>query len=141
MIIKDEQAMLAAGKELVAQLSPGMLIFFQGDLGAGKTTLVRGVLNAMGHTGSVKSPTYNLVEPYTIEGQVVFHFDLYRLMDAEELEYMGIRDYFNEQSICFVEWPDNGKGLLPNPDVLIEIIINGDQRKLLISHPKTIEKA
>jgi Predicted ATPase or kinase len=62
-------------------------------------------------------------------------------MDAEELEYMGIRDYFNEQSICFVEWPDNGKGLLPNPDVLIEIIINGDQRKLLISHPKTIEKA
>ncbi|MEO1890018.1 MAG: tRNA (adenosine(37)-N6)-threonylcarbamoyltransferase complex ATPase subunit type 1 TsaE [Cycloclasticus sp.] len=141
MIIKDEQAMLAAGKELVAQLSPGMLVFLQGDLGAGKTTLVRGVLNAMGHKGSVKSPTYNLVEPYTINGQTVFHFDLYRLMDAEELEYMGIRDYLNEQSICFVEWPDNGKGLLPNPDVLIEIIINGDQRKLLISHPKTIEKA
>ncbi len=141
MIIKDEQAMLAAGKELVAQLSPGMLVFLEGDLGAGKTTLVRGILNAMGHTGSVKSPTYNLVEPYTIKGQAIFHFDLYRLMDAEELEYMGIRDYFNEQSICFVEWPDNGKGLLPNPDVLIEIIINGDQRKLLISHPKTIEKA
>ncbi len=139
MIIKDEQAMLAAGKELVAQLSPGMLIFFQGDLGAGKTTLVRGVLNAMGHTGSVKSPTYNLVEPYTIEGQVVFHFDLYRLMDAEELEYMGMRDYLNEQSICFVEWPDKGEGLLPSPDILIEIIINGNQRKLLISHPKKIE--
>ncbi len=139
MIIKDEQAMLAAGKELVAQLSPGMLIFFQGDLGAGKTTLVRGVLNAMGHTGSVKSPTYNLVEPYTIEGQVVFHFDLYRLMDAEELEYMGMRDYLNEQSICFVEWPDKGEGLLPSPDILIEIIINGNQRELLISHPKKIE--
>jgi Predicted ATPase or kinase len=75
MIIKDEQAMLAAGKELVAQLSPGMLIFFSRRLGGQvKTTLVRGVLNAMGHTGSVKSPTYNLVEPYTIEGQVVFHF-------------------------------------------------------------------
>ncbi|HIG79303.1 MAG TPA: tRNA (adenosine(37)-N6)-threonylcarbamoyltransferase complex ATPase subunit type 1 TsaE [Cycloclasticus sp.] len=139
MIIKDEQAMLAAGKELVAQLSPGMLVFLEGDLGAGKTTLVRGILNAMGHTGSVKSPTYNLVEPYTIKGQAIFHFDLYRLMDAEELEYMGMRDYLNEQSICFVEWPDKGEGLLPSPDILIEIIINGNQRKLLISHPKKIE--
>jgi tRNA threonylcarbamoyladenosine biosynthesis protein TsaE len=139
MIIKDEQAMLAAGKELVAQLSPGMLVFLEGDLGAGKTTLVRGILNAMGHTGSVKSPTYNLVEPYTIKGQAIFHFDLYRLMDAEELEYMGMRDYLNEQSICFVEWPDKGEGLLPSPDILIEIIINGNQRELLISHPKKIE--
>jgi tRNA threonylcarbamoyladenosine biosynthesis protein TsaE len=131
--------MLAAGKELVAQLSPGMLVFLEGDLGAGKTTLVRGILNAMGHTGSVKSPTYNLVEPYTIKGQAIFHFDLYRLMDAEELEYMGMRDYLNEQSICFVEWPDKGEGLLPSPDILIEIIINGNQRELLISHPKKIE--
>jgi tRNA threonylcarbamoyladenosine biosynthesis protein TsaE len=118
---------------LAKKLNPGMLIFLVGDLGAGKTTLVRGVLRALGHEGSVKSPTYNLVEPYTINNQPVFHLDLYRLMDAEELEYMGMRDYLTSDSICFVEWPDKGDGLLPKPDLLVEIKINGSERELLIS--------
>lgn len=133
MNIKNEQEMLAAGAQLALQLKSGMLVFLVGDLGAGKTTLVRGVLKGMGHEGSVKSPTYNLVEPYSINQQAVFHFDLYRLMDSEELEYMGMRDYLNENSICFVEWPDKGAGLLPEPDLLIEIKINGSERKLLIT--------
>lgn len=132
MIIENEYAMLAAGKELAAQLTPGTLVFLEGDLGAGKTTFVRGVLRAMGHTGAVKSPTYNLVEPYKVNGQELFHFDLYRLRDGEELEYMGMRDYLNLHSICFVEWPDRGEGLLPPPDVLVKIKINGDKRELII---------
>jgi tRNA threonylcarbamoyladenosine biosynthesis protein TsaE len=136
MHIKDEEAMLLAGRQLAAQLASGMLVFLVGDLGAGKTTLVRGVLKALGHAGSVKSPTYNLVEPYSINGQAVYHFDLYRLMDSEELEYMGIRDYLNKDTICFVEWPDRGEGLLPKPDMLIEIKINGSERELLISKHK-----
>ncbi len=133
MIIKNEQEMLEAGGKLALQLRPGMLVFLQGDLGAGKTTLVRGILRGLGHEGSVKSPTYNLVEPYTIEGQAFFHFDLYRLMDVEELEYMGMRDYLNKDSICFIEWPDKGEGFLPKPDLLLDIKIDGSQRELIMS--------
>jgi len=133
MIIKDEQEMLEAGAKLALQLKPGMLVFLQGDLGAGKTTLVRGILRGLGHKGSVKSPTYNIVEPYTINDKTFFHFDLYRLMDVEELEYMGMRDYLSKDSICFIEWPDKGEGFLPEPDLLLDIKINGSQRELLVS--------
>lgn len=136
MIIKNEQEMLEAGEQLASQLTPGMLVFLIGDLGAGKTTLVRGILKGLGHKGPVKSPTYNLVEPYTIKNLPVFHFDLYRLMGAEELEYMGMRDYLNKESICFVEWPEKGDGLLPKPDVVIKINIYGSERELLISKYK-----
>lgn len=136
MIIKDEQGMLAAGKQLALKLKAGMIVFLEGDLGAGKTTLVRGILQGLGHKGAVKSPTYNLVEPYIINDQPVFHFDLYRVKDAEELEYMGIRDYFNNESICFVEWPVNGADLLTEPDLLIKINIYGTERELLISNYK-----
>ncbi|MFT6625691.1 MAG: tRNA threonylcarbamoyladenosine biosynthesis protein TsaE [Cycloclasticus sp.] len=133
MNIKDEEAMLAAGNKLAAQLKPGMVVFLVGNLGAGKTTLVRGILRGLGHSGAVKSPTYNIVEPYSINEQSVFHFDLYRLMDVEELEYMGIRDYLIDDSICFIEWPEKGDGLLPKPDIQIEIKINGSERELLVS--------
>ena len=135
MIIKDERGMLEAGRQLAKQLKSGMLVYLEGDLGAGKTTLVRGVLNGLGHAGAVKSPTYNLVEPYTIKDQAVFHFDLYRLVEAEELEYMGLRDYLNNQAICFIEWPEKAGGLLPEPDLLIKINIYGSQREQLISKP------
>jgi len=136
MIIKNEQAMLDAGEQLASQLTPGMLVFLVGDLGAGKTTLVRGILKGLGHRGSVKSPTYNLVEPYTINKLPVFHFDLYRLMGGEELEYMGMRDYLNEESVCFVEWPEKAEGLLPEPDLIIKINIYESERELLISKYK-----
>jgi len=136
MIIKNEQAMLDAGGQLASKLTPGMLVFLVGDLGAGKTTLVRGILKGLGHQGSVKSPTYNLVEPYTINELPVFHFDLYRLMGGEELEYMGMRDYLREESICFVEWPEKAEGLLPEPDLIIKINIYESERELLISKYK-----
>lgn len=121
--LADEQAMVAFGTELgmACKALPGLAIFLRGDLGMGKTTLCRGVLRAFGYAGSVKSPTYTLVEPYSFGETSVYHFDLYRLSDPEELEYMGIRDYFAENGLCLVEWAENGAGFLPTADLMVSI--------------------
>ena len=122
------------GAELFKSLPSKCLIFLYGDLGAGKTTMVRGFLRAAGYIGTVKSPTYTLVEEYTIDGRKIFHFDLYRVVDPEELEWIGIRDYFDQDSICFIEWPDKGKGFLPEPDRIITLKAQGLARTLNIEY-------
>ena len=119
----DETAMVALGAELGASLKGGEVVFLEGNLGMGKTTLARGLVQSFGHRGAVKSPTYTLVEPYEFEHLTVYHFDLYRLGDAEELEYMGVRDYFGDDSIALVEWSERGAGLLPPADLVIRITL------------------
>lgn len=127
----DEAALMAFAEHLAPIVSAGTVIYLHGELGAGKTTLTRGFLRGLGYTGKVKSPTYTLVEPYDINGQPIYHFDLYRLQDARELEHMGIRDYFTPQAICLIEWPEKGMPFLPKPDVTCHItFVSSDSREI-----------
>lgn len=121
------------GAELWTALPEKCMIFLHGQLGAGKTTLVRGFLRAAGFTGAVKSPTYTLVEEYRLNHRKIVHFDLYRLADPEELEWIGIKDYFDQDCVCFIEWPEWGKGFLPEPDVVITLDNEGLGRLLTMT--------
>ena len=126
-LLHDEAETMAFGGQLFRAMSDGALIFLHGNLGAGKTTLVRGWLREAGYQGVVKSPTYTLLEEYRINGRTTYHFDLYRLADPEELEWIGIRDFLQQEQTVFIEWAQRGAGLLPLPDICfaLEIVQEG----------------
>lgn len=128
----DEAATVAFGEGLGAALAPGGVVYLEGTLGAGKTTLCRGVLRAFGYSGAVKSPTYTLVEAYEFPHASVFHFDLYRLGDPQELDFMGIRDYFLLNNVVLIEWPVRGQGYLPEADLRLSLNPQREGRKLEI---------
>lgn len=133
VFLPDEAATLAFAGRFYQALPAGCLVFLRGNLGAGKTAFVRGCLRAAGYQGAVKSPTFTLVEEYSLQGRAIYHFDLYRLADPEELEWMGIRDYLRPDALCFIEWPERGEGVLPLADVDVSIAIDGYARSLTVS--------
>ena len=133
--LPDAAATEALGAALAAGVSPGRVLHLRGDLGTGKTTLVRGLLRALGYAGRVKSPSYTLVEPYKLSSLHFYHFDFYRFKDRSEWLSSGFREYFNPQAVCVVEWPEKAEGLLSPPDVEIELSFSGEQRKArLVAH-------
>jgi len=131
--LADESQQVALAKDIAQHLSSSFVVFLKGDLGAGKTTFARGFIQASGFDGVVKSPTYTLVEPYPIsKNRMCYHFDLYRLSDPEELEFTGARDYFNENDVCLVEWPEKAEGFLPKADWICEFSYFNEGRNLTI---------
>ncbi|NVK75494.1 MAG: tRNA (adenosine(37)-N6)-threonylcarbamoyltransferase complex ATPase subunit type 1 TsaE [Oceanospirillaceae bacterium] len=127
-----EEAMEALGVAFSSALKAGMVVYLEGDLGMGKTTMVRGILRGLGYQGPVKSPTYTIVEPYELSTMEAYHFDLYRVSDPEELEFMGVRDYFSEGSVCLIEWAEMGRGILPEADVMISLGLIKQGRNVLL---------
>ncbi len=126
--LDDEAATLFLGEQLAAILRPGLTVFLYGDLGAGKTTLARGILKGLGHHDKVRSPTYNLVEIYKLSELYLYHFDFYRFNDPLEWEEAGFREYFNQNSICLVEWPEKAGEFLHAADLKIWISYSGTGR-------------
>ena len=128
--IPDARQQEALGGMISAEAPASFIVYLEGDLGAGKTTLVRGFLRGLGYPGNVKSPTFTLLEPYELGDRVVYHLDLYRLADPEELEYLGLRDLLAQDATLLIEWPEQGKGMLPNADIVVDISYRDEGRSL-----------
>ena len=132
-LLADENATLALAARLSTQLQAGMVLYLHGDLGAGKTCLVRGILCALGHTGRVKSPTYTLLETYHVADLDLCHFDLYRMQNEEEWELAGFRDEFNGSNIMLIEWPEKAQSVIPAADIIIDLNILPQGREAIMT--------
>ena len=133
LFLPDESATLTLGARLAAQLRPGLVVFLSGGLGAGKTTVVRGCLRALGYRGRVKSPTFALVEVYEVSSLYLHHFDFYRFKEPQEWMDAGFRDVFGSDAVCLVEWPEKAAGELPQADLQIRLGYAGSGREARIS--------
>ncbi len=131
--------MINLGKRIALRLPEGAMVFLSGDLGAGKTTLVRGILYGLGHEGGVVSPTYTLLETYRVATRTLHHLDLYRMNSPMELEQIGFRDLLDDHSMVLVEWPERGQGVLPHPDVQIAIDFMATRRHVTLPSGLLVE--
>lgn len=134
MLLESEQQTYALGVRLAKALVAGDVVYLQGDLACGKTTLSRAMIQALGFSGHVKSPTFTLVEQYTLPQFDINHFDLYRLNDIEELYVMGFKEYFHPSAVCLIEWPEKAMDYLPKPSWEISMLHHGDMRKAFLKH-------
>jgi tRNA threonylcarbamoyladenosine biosynthesis protein TsaE len=134
--VESESALEGLASEFAGQVSAPLVIYLQGDLGAGKTTFARAYIHALGYKGYVKSPSYGLLETYQAGGQDILHLDLYRIEDPEELEYLALRDLFGETTVLMVEWPDRGKNYLPAPDLVLKFEEKNEVR-FVCCHPQS----
>ena len=130
--LPTETDTLALGAALAPCLKGGMVVYLSGELGAGKTTLARGILRGLGYPGRVKSPSFALVEPYILSKLYLYHFDFYRFNDPRELGDAGFRDYFGPEAVCLVEWPENAAGMIPPADLKLEVTTLGSGREAQI---------
>ncbi len=136
----SENETVLFGKKIAKNLRPGVFIALKGALGAGKTCLCRGILSGLGHTGHVKSPTYPLVEIYTLESSTIYHFDFYRITNPMEVIEAGFREVFINTNMCLVEWPENAESVLRVPDITISIIFNTDSRDISVTAASELGK-
>lgn len=132
IFITDEFQMRQFGAQLITACSSGGVIALHGDLGTGKTTMVRGALQSLGVSSGVRSPTYTLVEHYEFQPLSIAHFDLYRLSDGEELEYLGFRDYLTADTLCIIEWPEKAEGYLSDIGLNLYLTYDESGRRLTI---------
>jgi tRNA threonylcarbamoyladenosine biosynthesis protein TsaE len=126
--VPTEAAMLELGAAFAMHLCGAELVFLEGELGAGKTTFARGVLRGLGYGGHVKSPTYTLVEPYELPDTWVYHLDLYRIADPQELDFIGFDELLSERAVKLIEWPERAGARVPRPDVVVRIGTRGTGR-------------
>ena len=133
ILLSNEKNTLDLGENLSAHLFEGLLIFLKGDLGAGKTTLARGIIRGLGYVGSVKSPTYSLFEQYEFDEFTLNHFDLYRFANPNEWFSSGFQEYVNSYDVTLIEWPEKSAELLPKPDLEIEILYENESRIVIIN--------
>lgn len=135
ILLADAEATESLARSFATVLRDGGLVTLSGDLGAGKTTFVRALLRALGHEGAVRSPTYAILEPYRIGNLDIYHLDLYRIADAGELEFLGLREWLRPENLVLIEWPERAGSALPESDLCIELAHDGEARRAVVSGP------